>query len=201
MDHHARTTAGRRMRTRIAVLGAIVLLALSAGCSQPGPFLQRQTMMGALKSNVAQLESEKEQLAKQLADQKTEYRRIESQLAELDSVNGDLSARLDDARTIIGRQGFDDGSTLSPSRSASDSNRRASPARSAPSKGRKTPFAQIPNERRSLDESGDRSKDDEFEAPSSRRGRDEFGPQSRLDDQSPWMPVARGASSPSRRVR
>ncbi len=160
--------------------------------------------MGALKSNVAQLESEKEQLSKQLADQKGENRRVESQLAELDAVNGDLSARLDDARAVISRQGIDDGKTLAPARSASDSNRpaarRANPARSQP-KGRKTPFAQIPNERRSLDESDEGSTDDDLEAPAPRRDRDDFSPQSRLDDQSPWMPVARGATAPLRRIR
>ncbi|MDB5351595.1 MAG: hypothetical protein JWN86_2842 [Planctomycetota bacterium] len=210
MDRHAPTalraflTEPTRLGSR-SVLGLILLLTLSSGCSQPGPFLRRQTMMGALKSNVAQLESEKEQLAKQLAEQKSENRRVEAQLAEIDAQNGDLAARLDDARTVISRQGYDDGKTPAPSQSASGSDRsstrRATPARSAPSKGRKTPFAQIPNERRSLDESEDRTTDDGLDSPPSRRDLDDFGPQSRLDDHSPWMPVARGATSPARRLR
>src|SRR3954465_8216135 len=91
----------------LAGLASVVLLV--SGCSQPGPFMRRQTMMGALKSNVAQLESEKDQLSKQLAEQKAENRRVEAQLAELDAQNGDLSARLDDARAVISRQGLDDG--------------------------------------------------------------------------------------------
>src|SRR4051812_33898499 len=102
---------------KAALSGLAAIVLLLSGCSQPGPFMQRQTMMGAMKTNVAQLESEKEQLAKELSEQKAATRRIETQLAEVESQNGDLAVRLDDARALLSRQGIDGRS----SRSASDS--------------------------------------------------------------------------------
>jgi hypothetical protein len=153
-------------------------------------------MVGALKTNVAQLESEKDGLARELAEQKAENRRIENELAVVSDQNGDLSARLDDARAVMSRQGFEDGAT---SRSASDSDRpakrRATPA--AAPKSRKAPFAQIPAERRPVDDSDEGTLD----TPSSREDRYDLGPQSRLDDRSPWMPVARGRNSPTRSMK
>lgn len=210
MDRNPRIPSGgpppRRAwyRSRTGVASLTILASLAAGCSQPGPFLRRQTMMGALKTNVAQLESEKDQLTKELADQRAELRRTESQLAELEAQNGDLAVRLDDARAVMGRQGIDDGKAFAPARSASDSdadrpsNRRATPARSQP-KGRRTPFAQIPNERRSLDEPEEPLLDRDRDERPTRRYRDDSDDQSRLDNSSPWLPVARGATSPSRR--
>lgn len=167
---------------------ALGLIAL-AGCTQPGPFTRRTGMVGALKTNVAQLESEKDALARQLAEQKAENRRIDAQLADVEAQNGDLAARLDDARAVMSRQGTDGGRSLS-SRPDDDGEipRRSNPVKVQP-KGRRTPFAQIPTDRRDLDES-DR---DELRDP--RSSRDD---QSRLDDSSPWMPVARGREAATR---
>ena len=125
---------------------------------------------------------------------------MENELAVVTDQNGDLAARLDDARAVMGRQGIDDGRSSGTSRSASDSDRptkrRAAPAKSSP-KSRKTPFAQIPGDRRPVDESDEGNLD----APASRDDRDDFGPQSRADDRSPWMPVARGRNSPLRATK
>ncbi len=158
-------------------------------------------MVGSLKTNVAQLESEKDKLARELAEQKTENRRVENQLAESEAQNGDLAARLDDARAVMSRQGLEDGRSA---RAASDdrrgATRKATPAKVQP-KGRKTPFAQIPAERRDLDDSESSDDGDLLDSPRFRKKGDDLGPQSRLDDRSPWLPVARGAKSPTRLVQ
>ena len=189
------------MRLRATCLALIGGLAIGAGCSPQSGFTRRHGMLGALKTNVAQLESEKDNLSRELATQKAENRRIESELAAVESQNGDLAARLDDARTVMTRQGLAEGrSTLSASDDDRGSKRKASPVKNPP-RSRKTPFAQIPKERRDLDESEIRSPEDLLDSPRPRDDRDELGPQSRLDDNSPWLPVARGRSSPTRSVR
>ena len=199
MDRHPRIniwnqTRGGGLRWTLA----LVLIAL-AGCSQSGPFARRQGMVGALKTNVAQLDSEKAALARQLAEQKAENRRIETELADIEAQNGELAARLDDARVVMSRQGIDEGRSASARPAADrDGTRRATPARVQP-KGRRTPFAQIPSERRALDnpDQSDTERDrDELLDP--RRSRDDRDDQGRLDDRSPWMPVARGKGSATR---
>ena len=199
MDRNAPTPSIRPQPTVMA-LALMTLAAVLSGCSEPGPFLRRQTMMGALKTDVAQLESEKAQLRREVADLKAENRRMESQVAEIEAQNGDLTARLDDARALISRQGLDTSNFSAPSRSASDD--RATPRRSNPVRQpkRKTPMAEIPRDRRPLPDRGDLPLDDPIEAPSP-ADRDSTGPQSRLDDRSPWLPVARGTLDGGRRVR
>lgn len=161
-------------------------------------------MMGSLKSNVAQLESEKDVLAKQVAELRSENRRIENDLAAVEEKRDELATRLDDARNLISRQGLDGDGLGSSSRSASDSERtsprRATPARSQP-KGRKAPFAQIPNERRLLDDPDESAANEEVELPPPRTRRGRSDDQSRLDDRSPWLPVARGGPERPRPVR
>ena len=202
MGHHAHDIAGasRSARRAGAAFALTIGLTMAAGCAQSGPLSRRTTMVGALKTNVAQLESEKDSLSREVAELKSENRRIENELAVVSDQNGDLAARLDDARAVMGRQGIDDGRASSASRSASDldrpAKRRVAPSGNSP-RNRKAPFAQIPADRRSLDDADEGSLD----APSSRDDRDDLGPQSRLDDRSPWMPVARGKNSPTRVVR
>ena len=207
MDRHeppkleASSRRSGRLRKAAALLSAIV--GATAGCSQPGPFLHRQTMMGALKSNVAQLESEKDRLAKQLADQKSETRRLENELAAVEDKNGELAARLDDARTLIGRQGGDADDFGATARVESEPDRlapgRSIPARAQP-RGRRAPFAQIPNERRPLDEP-EAGGGDDLDLPPPRTPRRRSDDQSRLNDRSPWLPVAQDKTAPDRRLR
>ena len=202
MGHHAQRNgeASRAANRSRSAAVASALLVLVAGCAQSGPISRRTTMVGALKTNVAQLESEKDGLAREVAELKTENRRMENELAVVTDQNGDLAARLDDARAVMGRQGIDDGRSSGASRSASDSERpakrRAAPAKNSP-KSRKTPFAQIPGERRPVVD----PEEGNLDAPSSRDDRDDLGPQSRADDRSPWMPVARGRNSPLRALK
>ena len=163
-----------------------LLLGVLAGCANSGPIARRGGMLGALKTSVAQLESEKAGLSRQLADQRAENRRVESMLAETESQNGDLAARLDDARAVMSRQGIGDDRSVSSRQDTEDdlsAPRRSTPARVQP-KGRRSPFAELPRERRLLDEADD--------ADSLRDPRND---QSRLDDRSPWLPVARGERS------
>lgn len=203
MNRHPRTInrlARSGLNPRLC-LAALALLAL-AGCSQPNAFTRRHGMVGALKTNVAQLESEKDALNRQLAEQKAENRRIETQLADAEAQNGDLAARLDDARAVMSRQGIDEGRSASARPAADrDSSRRATPARAQP-KGRRTPFAQIPSERRPLDDADDEDTDAEASRRDDlidpRKPRNDRDDQSRLDDRSPWMPVARGKNSATR---
>lgn len=192
MDRDA-PTPGSTLTRRLRLAAALGLAAMAAGCSGSGTLTRRPGMLGALKTNVAQLESEKEGLTRELAASRAENRRIESQLAEAEAQNGELTARLDDARAVMSRQGIEEGRP-SASRSASDSDRptngRAKPARAQP-KGRRAPFAQIPADRRPLDEPDDDGRGS-LDEPQSRRDRDDFPAQSRLNDGSPWLPVARG---------
>src|SRR5437870_5494863 len=105
-DRHA---SSRRVSSlRAAVFALLGGMAIAAGCSPQSGFTRRHGMVGALKTNVAQLESEKDNLSRELATQKAENRRIEGELAAVESQNGDLSARLDDARSVMTRQGLDD---------------------------------------------------------------------------------------------
>ncbi len=186
------------LHRRASALLLASAMAWLSGCAQPGPLARRGTMIGTLKSEVAQLESEKDQARREVAELRTENKRIEAQLAEIESENGDLATRLDDARAVISRQGLDSGTLAPPSRTATDSNRRASPIRSQ-SKGRKTPMAEIPRERRNLPDSGDLPLDG-LEAPEP-IDRNDDGPQSRLDDRSPWLPVARKPIDAGRSLR
>ncbi len=206
MDPHAPSIASSSPRRRpwlwlVATNLSLGWLSIGAGCSQPGPFMQRQTMMGALKSNVAQLESEKSGLSKELADLKAENRRIENERAAVEEKNGELAARLDDARNLISRQGIGDGDTT-VSRSSSDvdrpSQRRATPARSQP-RGRKPPIAQIPSERRSVEDPDLLDSAESVDLPPPRARRQPSDDQSRVDDRSPWVPIAKGRDRSSPR--
>jgi hypothetical protein len=201
MDHPDRTTGRRRAALRRCWATALLL---SAGCAQPGPLSSRHTMIGGLKASVAQLESEKEGLKREVADLKSSNRRLEDGLAQERTANGEMAARLDDARNYIRRQG---GELAGPVRSEQDAEPSLTP-RTAPAgrntRRRKSPLTQLPGEitlpspSAAEDEAPDESDD---LAPARPRGRDEIGPQSRRADDGPWLPVARGVSSPSAKVR
>src|SRR5881628_2443438 len=83
---------------------AATLLGIS-GCAQSGSVLSQRTSVGTLKTGVSQLEFQNQQLRREVANLKADNRRIEDQLVQEESVNGELSARLDDARDLLGRRG------------------------------------------------------------------------------------------------
>src|SRR3954454_20966409 len=75
------------------------------GCAQPGPFSSRQTMVGGLKASVSQLEFENEKLRKEVGELKADNSRLDNQLVQEREANGEIAARLDDAKDLIRRQG------------------------------------------------------------------------------------------------
>ncbi len=189
-------------------IGRLILAAgLLAGCSQSGPLTRRISSVEALKTDVAQLETEKAQLRREVADAQKENRRVAAQLAEVEDENNELATRLNDARAVISRQGLDSDKFSPPARSASDADRanarKSTPAASKSSKNRKTPMAEIRGERRpAMNDRDDLPLEESIEAPGpSRRDSDPFGPQGSNSEGSPWLPVARANSANNGQVR
>ncbi len=183
---------GRSRRLPAAVV--IAALMAATGCAQSNPFADRRTMLGTLKTNVAHLESERQELKRQLAEAQQQNRRLENRLVQEEAHSESLAARLEDVRKLGRGTGFDPLDFPDPS--ASDPS-PSPPPRTTPANRprRKAPFAQIPGQihplpdRTESDEFGDPSPDESSLFPST----DEFGPQSRRDDDRyRWLPVARG---------
>lgn len=173
-------------------LAAALSLLLAAGCAQPGPLTSRYTMIGSLKSSLAQTEAERDAMKREVADLKLQNRRMKDQIVQAESANGELTARLDDARHLIRNQGGDADSVAPDFDREAIPPPRTAPAGRASRPGRKAPLTQIPGVQ-PIDE-GDQGFDDD--PPTAPRGRDRSSyydePQSRLDDPSPWRPMARG---------
>lgn len=171
------------------------LLALAAlapiGCAQPGFFSSRQTMAGSLKASVSQLEFENEKLRKEVGELKADNSRLDNQLAQERDVNGEMSARLDDAKSLLRRQGGNAQALGPPSRNSED-DEIPPPATVPPGRSirqsRKSPTTQIPRP-----EPKHSADDDLGYLPPSRSPRD-LGPLDR-DDDDRWLPVARGLPS------
>jgi outer membrane murein-binding lipoprotein Lpp len=191
----------------VARLVAVLALALVAGCAQPGPFAERRTMIGSLRSSVAQLESEKFNLQKELSQVRADNRDLEDRLVQREAENATLARRLDDMRKVVrGGDGFEVGGDplsepdFSPSETFEEP-RQAIPA--AQPRGRKVPFAQIPgqirplpDDRTSPEPEGDRYDGSDLFPPADDLGmRDDSG-----SAHTRWLPVARGIGrAPSRR--
>lgn len=189
-----------RISTRlIASLAAVAACGL-AGCASGGnPLSARRTTMGTLKADVARLEGQNQKYRARVAQLEADKRRISEQLVQERDFSGDLAARLDDARTLLTRQGAPDEELAKLRPHDSIERVSPSPGRSA---RRKPPFAQIgsgaypvrgPNEEdlpepAHLDES-----DSEPAAPAPpirERPRQE-------DTTLRWMPVVTGLAEPS----
>lgn len=167
------------------ILGCLVLL--TSGCAQSGGFLSSRTTMGTLKSSLSHLEFENQQLKRQVASLKAEARDIENRLVQEEAANGELTARLDDARTILKQRGLDAGE---PSVEEPQITR---PAANSSRKRRKPPFAQIPGRIDDLPSEGDSDslRNRRFRPLSS-----DPDAQSALDRPLLWLPVAQGATDP-----
>jgi hypothetical protein len=179
---------------RLTLAMMLASTSLVVGCAQPGSILGRRTRIGTLTASVSQLEFEKAQLARKLAEQEVENRRIESCLAQEEDANGEMAARLDDARVMLRARGYDaDGlAGVGPTRRAPDGDDRptTTPAGRSSRPGRKPPFARIPGRIDPAPPSEEpESQDDPLDNPPPRR-RSEFDPQSRLDGRSHWQRVA-----------
>jgi hypothetical protein len=172
----------------LALIGSIGLV---AGCAGNGPLTSRQTTIGTLKTSNAHLEHEKSTLEREVAELKTENRRLEDRLVQEEDANGELLARLNDAQTAMRRQGIDG---EPPARAADEP--RTTPASRSPRK-RKAPFAQIHGEIKAVPhpETESSSGDLDF-TPSPPAVPPGFEPQGSLDRSLQWLPVANGASEP-----
>ncbi len=188
-------TVGRPPRIAL-ILAATSLL---SGCAEEGPFLAHRATLGSLKTSVSHLGFENEQLRRQVADLKAENRQIEDRLVQEEAVNGDLAARLDDARNALRGRG-DDWDDLP--RTADPESRKTLPAGRSNKKRRKPPFVQIPGQVDTMPPSDSRSRGprDRLDDPKVPR-EDDPGPQSWLEGNNRWLPIARGSSLPSVDVR
>jgi hypothetical protein len=182
-----------RRHARLAIGFAVVL----AGCSQSGSILSQRTSVGSLKTSVAHLEFENQQLRREASSLKDENRDLENRLVQEEAANGDLTARLDDARTLLGRRGLD-GDSLEPSGASA---RNTIPAGESSRKRRKTPFAQIPGRIDPIPPAGTdptpAADDDGYGRSWGKPAgptRDDIGPTSQTDRSTLWLPIARGAA-------
>ena len=192
---------------RLAVaLGLACLGGLAAGCAGGSPLTQRGTMLGSLRSSVAQLESEKVELEKSLVDLRSENGRLEDRLVQEEAHSSALASRLSRVRG-------EEADAIDPY--GPDSSRSAgavelpdfgpSPSRTTPAGrpgNRKAPFAEIRGRITPLPSAprapiSPPARDDEFDlfpAPTS-------DTRSRFDSaRSRWMPVARGLGDPVDRL-
>lgn len=176
------------------------LLGTLTGCAGSGSLLPQRTTVGSLKTSLSHLEYENQQLRREVASIKEEYRQVENRLVQEESLNGDLAARLDDARTLLARRGLDAGSEPSSDglEPAGGPARQTLSAARSNRKRRKPPFAQIPGRVNILppsdgDESGPSNGWGKPAAPSD----GDPGPTSQIDRSPLWLPVARGATEPS----
>ena len=175
---------------KIAILTAAAPLLL--GCAQSGPMFGGGTKVGTLKTSLSHLEYQNEQMRKEIALLKSENRRIEDQMAQVEAHHGELTARLDDARNVL-RQGGNEPQDAPP---------KTLPAGRSSRARRKPPFAQIPGRIDPIPP-GERDEDlpvDPFDPPKTRPS-DEFGPQGRLEEHDHWLPIARGTSDVRPQVR
>jgi hypothetical protein len=136
----------------------LVLTGMS-GCSGRGNFLTGGPTTGQLKTSLAHAEVQNQQLQKQVAQLKTDNRSIEDRLVREELNNGDLTARLDNARNLLrgrgveldekprtasnGRRNMFDDEEIDLDSSGSGS-RRTLPAGRQSRKTRKPPSVRIP---------------------------------------------------------
>ncbi len=185
-----------RFQFFVASTLATASIVAPSGCAQSGPIATHRNTVGSLKASVSQLEYDNGNLRKQVADLKSESTRIGNELDREGIVNGELSARLDDAKDVIRRQGGDvtalgrpsGGASRASTSTASNDDEIPPPAKSPIRRsrgGRKPPAAQIPRIEPPTDPGpGGISPASETFDP---------GPQaSRIDDDGRWLPVARG---------
>src|SRR2546421_192325 len=96
----------RRATRPVAFALWATVASLTVGCTS-GPLSSRNTTVGGLKSEVAQLQSEKDQLKRELANAKAESREIHGQLVQAEESNNDLATRLDNVKGLLRRQDGD----------------------------------------------------------------------------------------------
>jgi hypothetical protein len=191
---------GRSSEARRAGAFAVLSLVIAAcGCAQPGPFAQRSALVGSLRESVSQLEADKQQLERQVANLSSENRRLEDRLVQEEAYTEELAQRLEAGRRFVGRS--NEGEGLDRGQDAP----RTIPSRGNPR--RRVPMAQIPGEIHPAPEAGEdaqggssrsratrstppEDEPDDFDLFSSADAR---GARSRsATGGSPWLPIAQG---------
>jgi hypothetical protein len=174
----------------LALYLALSLAAIAPiGCAGQNPFTSRQTTVGSLKASVSQLEFENEKLRREVGELKADNSRLDVQLAQEREANGEITARLDDAKDLLRRQG---GNAQAMGASSSNFEDDVPPPVAAPrprriKNNRPAPPASIRNP--DSDPSGDNLGS---LSPGGLTPRD-IGPDG--DDDDRWLPVARGLPS------
>lgn len=199
----ARETPGRRLWIRssngrhawrfVGLLG----VALLAGCSGRGTYITGNPSAGQLKTSLSHLEFENDQLKTQVARLKEENRSFEERLVQERLHNGEITAKLDNARNLLRNSGGDPDFDLD----APLAGARTLPAGRSTSPRRKSPAAQI-SQSKELDEIPPIRIDD---SPRGGRSSSRAKPATTRDDDSlgfnednlRWTPVARGDDKPA----
>jgi hypothetical protein len=169
---------------------------------------------GQLKTSLSHLEYENQQLKRSVAKLDQENRSIEDRLVQEQLDNGDLAARLDDARNLLRERGLEpdvrvgarrgsDG--ISDAETADPRAGEISPASSG-RRRRKTPFAQIsgPTDKGSQEQDSDSREPASREtkpAKSGRRFDDTLDHHSYHRSSSRWLPVADGTDTSTIQIR
>lgn len=165
----------RRLAAIVPILGLVCAAGMIGCSSSGGGLLQRGPTVGSLKTVVSRLEFENEKLRREVADARVESQRINDQLAQLESANTDLTARMGqfqgDDPSLAGNGG------------------RARPTGGGNSNAQKPPFARIPGQGRAIPSLDDLPPDDPPRRKTSRSPSPETS--RRTDDDQRWLPIAR----------
>lgn len=178
-------TLGRPIRSWIA----FPLAVLASGCAGTGSnssgLLSRPAMVSSLKTSLSNMEYENRQLKNQVAKLDADNREIENELLQEKSANGDLSARLDDARSLLSQRGLGDAESLELGTA------RTHPAGQSSKKPRKPPFARIPGRIDPVT-----PDENESSSSSSVRPGEDLGTSSFHAGPLQWYPIADGSKEP-----
>ncbi len=215
----ARALPGRTaIRAGLLASLAVIGPSLFSGCAGRPTFIAGGPTVGQLKTSVSHLEYENAQMKRDLAKLRRENREVEDRLVQQEQDNGDLTARLDDARNLLRERGLDD-DLRSASRSGRSHDDLEDGARTIPAgrdnrPRRKPPVARIPGQMTPAaplrdEEEGTGTLGPPQTAPGSEEDSDQVG--LRLDDdldhhssyRGPlrWSPRSPGSVDPALRIR
>ncbi|WP_165072514.1 hypothetical protein [Paludisphaera rhizosphaerae] len=172
----------------------LLAVALLAGCSGRGTYITGGPSQGQLKSSLSHLEYENDQLKTQVARLKEENRTFEERLVQEQLHNGEITAKLDNARNLLRDGGNPDSDLDAPLAGA-----RTLPAGRSSSTRRKAPAAQISQVKESdeippirIDDAPRGSRSSSTRSKTARPQDDSLGFN---EDDLRWTPIARDDKS------
>jgi len=197
-----------------AVLALIYAgLGVAPGCSGQSSFLTGGPTVGQLKTSLSHLEYENQQLKRSVAKLEQENRSVEDRLVQEQIDNGDLAARLDDARNLLSDRGIDPdvrvgsrrgGDGVRGSSAVDDGSApRTLPTGQRARQRRKPPFAHISgpvNTIPPIDDDNDDGRDPKADR-AGRRFDDDLDHHSFYTGPLGWLPVAEGTGAGTSRLR